>query len=145
MFFEIFNSRNSNRIQEKSPDFYSWFMYIAKNIKRCFQFLSCNQIWLNLHVDHWHFGHITKLTKEKTLRFIVHLFLINFAGWLCLHTKCKRVNLNLVLAATTYFSESKKWETHESLDYRISSSWVHDGDSNLSDLAWLSFEQTLRM
>jgi len=31
-----------------------------------FLFLDYNQIWLNLHVDHHHFGYITKLTKKNT-------------------------------------------------------------------------------
>jgi hypothetical protein len=30
----------------------------------CFSSLACSQIWLNLHVDHHHFGCITKLTPK---------------------------------------------------------------------------------
>jgi hypothetical protein len=31
-----------------------------------FHILACSQIWLNLHVDHQHFGYIAKLTKRNT-------------------------------------------------------------------------------
>jgi hypothetical protein len=34
-------------------------------LKFLFSCLACNQIWLNLHVDHRHFGFITKLTPKK--------------------------------------------------------------------------------
>jgi hypothetical protein len=34
--------------------------------------VACSQIWLNLPMDHHHFGYITKLTgKKKTLLAIV--------------------------------------------------------------------------
>ncbi len=35
-------------------------------LKLYFHILACSQIWLNLHVDHQHFGYITKLTKRNT-------------------------------------------------------------------------------
>jgi len=74
------------------PDFYTWFKCVAEYIEGCFSSLACSQIWLNLHVDHHHFGCITKLTpppaqkktenqKKLTVMFVYlfgHFFLANF-------------------------------------------------------------------
>jgi hypothetical protein len=42
---------------------------VAKNIEGCFKifvsYLACSQIWLNLPVDHCHFGYSTKLPTKK--------------------------------------------------------------------------------
>jgi hypothetical protein len=42
---------------------------VAKNIEGCFKilvsYLASSQIWLNLPVDHCHFGYSTKLPKTK--------------------------------------------------------------------------------
>jgi len=90
MPFEIFNSQNLTKIKENLPDFYTWFKCVAENVEGCFGSLACSQIWLNLHVDHHHFGCITKLTpppkkkkKKKKIKplfffFFLFFFLANF-------------------------------------------------------------------
>jgi hypothetical protein len=49
-------------------NFYRWVKRVAKSIEGClknlFSYLACSQIWLNLLVDHHHFGYIRKLTKK---------------------------------------------------------------------------------
>jgi hypothetical protein len=59
------------KIDEKSQEFNTWFKYLGNNIyerlKNLLSFLACSQIWLNLPVDHSHFGYITKLTPKETL------------------------------------------------------------------------------
>jgi hypothetical protein len=44
---------------------------VAKNIEGCFlqnllSYLACSQIWLNLPVDHCHFGYNSALPKKNT-------------------------------------------------------------------------------
>jgi len=53
-----------------SPYYCTWFMYVAKNIRRIFfkillSYLACNQIWLNIIVDHCHFDYITQNWPQK--------------------------------------------------------------------------------
>ncbi len=63
---ENFDSHNSTKSQEKWPDFYTWFKYVAKHIEGCLKvlllYLDGSQIWLNLSVDCCHDGYITKFT-----------------------------------------------------------------------------------
>jgi hypothetical protein len=56
--FEIFNSHNSSRIEEKASNFvYMVQVRVAKNTEGCpgtlLSHLACSQIWLNLPVDYW--------------------------------------------------------------------------------------------
>jgi hypothetical protein len=54
-----------SNFKRKSPDFYTWFKYVAKNIddgqKILLSYLAYSQIGLNPPVEHHHFGYITKL------------------------------------------------------------------------------------
>ncbi len=79
MLLRNFNSQNLTNLKKKnSPDFYTWFKQVAKNIEGCFfifyfQCLACSQIWLNILVDHCRFGYNTKSShppqkqKKQTL------------------------------------------------------------------------------
>ncbi len=72
-FFDIFNSQNSTKVHEKFLALDIWFKSVAKNIEGCLKDLTfififvASQIWLNLLMDDWHFGYITKFTKKNTL------------------------------------------------------------------------------
>ncbi len=35
--------------------------------KKLFSYFACSQIWLNLHVDHCHFGYITKIDIKNNV------------------------------------------------------------------------------
>jgi hypothetical protein len=50
---------------------FAWFKYGSQKYRKMFLrkiiwYLTCIQIWLNLHMDDGHFGYVTKLI-EKTI------------------------------------------------------------------------------
>jgi hypothetical protein len=52
------------RNRPKSPNFSTRLKYVAKNF--IYSYFACNQIGLNLGVDHHHFGYIAKFTQKNT-------------------------------------------------------------------------------
>ncbi len=83
MLFEIFNSQNLTKFTEIAKFLYQVQVgsqkYRQEDILKVYSHVQLvAKIWLNLPVDHHHFGYVTKLTDQCFLH--CHNFLLQFNG-----------------------------------------------------------------